>query len=65
MMPETTQHEKIKKVCVVTTTRADWGLLMPLARALQTDDDIQLSIVASNMHLLDRKSTRLNSSHWS
>lgn len=52
MMPETTQHEKIKKVCVVTTTRADWGLLMPLARALQTDDDIQLSIVASNMHLL-------------
>lgn len=42
-----------RKVCIVTGTRADWGLLSPLARALNGRDDIELQIVATNMHLLE------------
>lgn len=41
-----------RKVCIVTGTRADWGLLSPLARALDARPDIELSIIATNMHLL-------------
>ncbi len=42
-----------RKVCIVTGTRADWGLLSPVARALNERDDIELQIVATNMHLLE------------
>lgn len=41
-----------KRICIVTTTRADWGLLMPLARRLDAEPSVRLQIVASNMHLL-------------
>lgn len=40
-----------RKICIVTTTRADWGLLCPLARRLKADDRCQLAVVAGNMHL--------------
>ena len=43
-----------KKIAIVTGTRADWGLLTPLARALDASDGVQLCIVATNMHLDDR-----------
>ncbi len=43
-----------KRVCVVTSTRADWGLLQPLALLLRNDADVELSIVATNMHLMPR-----------
>lgn len=41
-----------RKVCVVTSTRADWGLLQPLALALRACPGIDLRIIATNMHLL-------------
>ncbi len=41
-----------RKVCIVTGTRADWGLLSPLARRLQQmPDKVQLQVIATNMHL--------------
>lgn len=40
-----------KRVCIVTTTRADWGLLSPIARCLDATSGIELQIIASNMHL--------------
>ena len=40
------------RICIVTSTRADWGLLEPLARALRHPPDIEVQIVATNMHLL-------------
>ncbi len=40
-----------KRICIVTTTRADWGLLSPIARRLSVLPGIELQIVASNMHL--------------
>lgn len=42
------------KICFVTTTRADWGLLMPLARALRDEPSVDVQIVAANMHLMER-----------
>ncbi|MGM9828000.1 MAG: UDP-N-acetylglucosamine 2-epimerase [Muribaculaceae bacterium] len=39
------------RVCILTGTRADWGILMPLAEALRDHPDIELSVVATNMHL--------------
>lgn len=41
----------IKTVCVVTTTRADYGILKPLLSRLQEEEIIRLRIVASGMHV--------------
>ncbi len=41
-------------ICIATSTRADWGLLKPLATALHQNPDIKLQILATNMHLLPR-----------
>ena len=38
-------------IAVATSTRADWGLLLPLADELRSRD-IPLRILASNMHLM-------------
>lgn len=37
---------------VATGTRADWGLLSPLAKVLQQQQGIHVDILATNMHLL-------------
>lgn len=41
----------IRKVLIATTTRADWGILSPLARELRRNPDVEVEIMASNMHL--------------
>lgn len=43
-----------RKVCVVTGSRAEWGLLSPIASRLAQRDDVELQIVATNMHLMQR-----------
>lgn len=40
-----------RRICVVTTSRADYGLLRWLVRAIQDDDDLQLQLIATGMHL--------------
>ena len=40
-----------RKVCIVTGTRAEWGLLSGIAGQLRLRDDIELQIIATNMHL--------------
>lgn len=40
-----------KTVCVVTTTRADYGILKPLLSRLKAEEMVCLRIVASGMHL--------------
>lgn len=44
----------MKKICFVTSTRADWGLLKPLARLVAQDENMKLQIIATNMHLSER-----------
>jgi len=40
-----------KRLCVVTSTRADWGLLSPVCSALVRSGLLDIDIVATNMHL--------------
>lgn len=44
----------MKKVCIITGSRAEWGLLSRLAGLIDAADDMQLQIVATNMHLSER-----------
>ena len=39
------------KIAVVTGTRADWGLLSPVAHALTQLPDVDVEVIATNMHL--------------
>ena len=41
----------MRKICFVTGSRAEYGLLSSLMRAVQNDSDLQLQIIATNMHL--------------
>lgn len=42
-----------RKICIVTGTRAEWGLLSRLACRIQQDQDLKLQIIAANMHLME------------
>jgi UDP-hydrolysing UDP-N-acetyl-D-glucosamine 2-epimerase len=42
---------KRRKICVVTTSRADFGLLAGLLRVIRNDDGLRLQVIASGMHL--------------
>lgn len=42
---------KRRKIAIVTSTRADWGLLSPVAQALKEQSEVDLAIIATNMHL--------------
>lgn len=41
----------MKKVCVITGTRADYGLLSPLIRKIKEDKELTLQLIATGMHL--------------
>lgn len=41
----------MRKICVVTGTRAEYGLLSRLIRMIADSDQTQLQIIATNMHL--------------
>lgn len=49
----TTAGDNRRRVCFVSTTRADWGLLMPLAVELRRRGELEVTVIASNMHLLE------------
>ena len=40
-----------RKICIVTGTRAEYGILSRLMNELQQREDVQLQIIATNMHL--------------
>lgn len=41
----------MRKVCVVTGSRAEYGILSGLMQAIKEDSDLILQIIATNMHL--------------
>jgi UDP-hydrolysing UDP-N-acetyl-D-glucosamine 2-epimerase len=45
---------KRRRICAVTTSRADFGLLRGLLKAIQADSALQLQVIASGMHLAAR-----------
>ena len=40
-----------RRICVVTTTRADYGYLRPVMFALRAEADVELQVIASGTHL--------------
>ena len=40
-----------RKVCIVTGTRAEYGLFYWLMKEIQEDADLELQIIATGMHL--------------
>jgi len=41
----------MRKICIVTGTRAEYGLLFWLMKEIQDDPELQLQVVATGMHL--------------
>ena len=41
----------MKKVCIVTGTRAEYGLLRTLIKKIDNDNDLELQLVVTGMHL--------------
>ena len=41
----------MRKICVITGTRAEFGLLRPLISLIAKDEDLQLQLIATGMHL--------------
>lgn len=42
----------MRKICFATGTRAEYGLLSRLMRLVKEDKDLQLQVIATNMHLM-------------
>ena len=40
-----------RKICIVTGTRAEYGILSRLMKSLNEDSSVELQIIATNMHL--------------
>lgn len=45
----------MRQILIATTTRADWGLLSLLSKALSRRTDCRVSVLATNMHLDPRR----------
>lgn len=43
--------ELLRRICIVTGTRAEFGLLMPLMHEISNDRDLQLQVIVTGMHL--------------
>lgn len=43
-----------RHIAIITGTRAEWGLLSPVAKSLASTEGIRVSIIATNMHLMER-----------
>lgn len=41
----------MKRICVVTGARSDFGYLLPVLRKIEADDALELSLVVTGMHL--------------
>lgn len=40
-----------RKICVVTGTRAEYGLFYPIMKKIQSSDELELQLIATTMHL--------------
>jgi len=41
----------MRKICIVTGTRADYGILSPLIKLVQKDKNLKLQLIVTGMHL--------------
>jgi len=50
----------MRKVCVITGSRAEYGLLSPVMHAIQKDPHLELFIIVTGMHLMERFGQTIN-----
>ena len=43
-----------RKISIITTNRADYGLLTPLIKQIQKDDNLKLQLIVTGSHLIDK-----------
>lgn len=48
------------KVCVLTATRAEYGILYPVLKQIKADDQLQLQLIVSGTHLLEEYGYTVN-----
>lgn len=41
----------MRKICFVTGSRADYGIMVPLMKKIAASDEAQIQVIATNMHL--------------
>ena len=41
----------MRKICVITGTRADYGLLYWVMKSIEQDKELQLQLIVTGMHL--------------
>ena len=51
----------MRNIGVVTTSRADYGIYLPVLRRIQEDPDLNLNLLVSGMHLLPEFGSTVNS----
>ncbi|MFA5049553.1 MAG: UDP-N-acetylglucosamine 2-epimerase [Candidatus Micrarchaeia archaeon] len=49
-----------RKICVITGSRSEYGILYELIKQIRSDKDLKLSLVVSGMHLLNNFGNTLN-----
>lgn len=42
-----------RKVCVITGSRADYGIFFPILKSIESSNSLRLSIIATSMHLME------------
>ena len=42
----------MRKICIVTATRAEYGILYPLIKRFLTHEDLEIQIVVTGTHLI-------------
>lgn len=50
----------MKKICFITGTRADYGIMAPVMKIIEQSPDVELQIIATNMHLSARYGMTVN-----
>lgn len=48
------------KICVVTSTRAEYGLLKPLIKRISEDAELELDLVVTGTHLVEKHGMTIN-----
>ena len=44
----------MKRIAIVTATRAEYGILTPLIRAVDADEQMELDLIVTGMHLSEK-----------
>ncbi|MFH1562192.1 MAG: UDP-N-acetylglucosamine 2-epimerase [Nitrospirota bacterium] len=50
----------MRKICVITGSRAEYGILSPVMRAIQEHQNLELLLIVTGMHLMERFGYTIN-----